>query len=72
MTTDELQELEDMYNQKYSELLEKREADIVVEDEFSYISFKNWLELFFYTNPVYDDEIWKFMDAQYDALWYNL
>jgi len=69
MTVEEMQELEDEYNRKYYKLLDKREADIVVEDEFTRIDFKNGLELFFYTNPIYDNEIGKFMDTQYDALW---
>lgn len=45
-TVEELIAIEDELNHKFAPLLEQREADIIVEREY-YLSFKNWLEIFF-------------------------
>ena len=46
-TAEELLAIEDELNLKFAPLLEQREADIIVEREY-YLSFKNWLEIFFW------------------------
>jgi len=46
-TAEELLAIEDELNLKFAPLLEQREADIIVEREY-YLSFRNWLEIFFW------------------------
>ena len=46
-TAEELLAIEDELNLKFAPLLEQREADIIVEEEY-YLSFRNWLEIFFW------------------------
>ena len=46
-TPEELLAIEDELNLKFAPLLEQREADIIVEEEY-FLSFKNWLEIFFW------------------------